>query len=94
MSSCYEAHIALNPYEIPRLARSLQLSTTDFIARYLTDGGIVLRKIARRQAGDLFSSRTADISRYDRDDEFGLGRDHCLTALTARAPNRRLPLLR
>jgi hypothetical protein len=43
MSCCYDAHIALNPYEITRLARSLQLSTTEFIARYLTDGGIVLR---------------------------------------------------
>jgi Fe-S-cluster containining protein len=30
-------------YEITRLARSVQLSTTEFIARYLTDGGIVLR---------------------------------------------------
>jgi len=43
MSCCHDAHIALNPYEITRLARSLQLHTTEFIARYLTDGGIVLR---------------------------------------------------
>lgn len=43
MSCCHNAHIALNPYEITRLARSLQLHTTEFIARYLTDGGIVLR---------------------------------------------------
>jgi uncharacterized protein len=43
MSCCHNAHIALTPYEITRLARSLQLRTTEFIARYLTDGGIVLR---------------------------------------------------
>ena len=43
MSCCHGAHIALNPYEITRLARSLQLRTTEFIARYLTEGGIVLR---------------------------------------------------
>jgi uncharacterized protein len=43
MSCCYDAHISLNPYEITRLARSLQLSTTEFIAGYLTDGGLVLR---------------------------------------------------
>jgi Fe-S-cluster containining protein len=43
MSCCHDAHIALTPYEITRLARSLQLRTTEFIARYLTDGGIVLR---------------------------------------------------
>ena len=43
MSCCHDAHIALTPYEITRLARGLQLRTTEFIARYLTDGGIVLR---------------------------------------------------
>ena len=43
MSCCYDAHITLNPYEITRVARSLQLRTTEFIAHYLTGGGIVLR---------------------------------------------------
>src|SRR5260370_41499572 len=43
MSCCHGAHIALDPYEIARLARNRQLVTTEFIARYLTEGGIVLR---------------------------------------------------
>ena len=43
MSCCHDAHIALDPYEITRLARNQQLTTTAFIARYLTEGGIVLR---------------------------------------------------
>jgi Fe-S-cluster containining protein len=43
MSCCHDAHIALDPYEIARLARNQQLTTTNFIARFLTEGGIVLR---------------------------------------------------
>jgi uncharacterized protein len=43
MTCCHDAHIALDPYEIARLARNRQLTTTAFIARYLTEGGIVLR---------------------------------------------------
>ncbi len=43
MSCCHGPHIALDPYEIARLARNQQLVTTEFIARYLTEGGIVLR---------------------------------------------------
>ena len=43
MSCCRGAHIALDPYEISRLARNRNLSTTEFISRYLTEGGIVLR---------------------------------------------------
>ncbi len=43
MSCCHDAHIALDPYEIARLARNRNLTTTEFIARYLTEGGIVLR---------------------------------------------------
>jgi Fe-S-cluster containining protein len=43
MSCCHGAHIALDPYEIARLARNLHLTTTEFIARFLTEGGIVLR---------------------------------------------------
>ena len=43
MSCCHDAHIALDPYEIARLARNRQLVTTEFIARYLTEGGVVLR---------------------------------------------------
>src|SRR5689334_8982655 len=43
MSCCRSAHIALDPYEIARLACNRFLSTTEFIARYLTEGGIVLR---------------------------------------------------
>jgi uncharacterized protein len=43
MSCCHDARIALDPYEIARLARNRQLVTTEFIARYLTEGGIVLR---------------------------------------------------
>src|SRR5260370_38947957 len=43
MSCCHGPHIALDPYEIARLARNRQLNTTEFIARYLTEGGIVLR---------------------------------------------------
>jgi Fe-S-cluster containining protein len=43
MSCCHDGHIALDPYEIARLARNQRLTTTEFIARFLTDGGIVLR---------------------------------------------------
>ena len=43
MSCCHDAHIALDPYEIARLARNRHLTTTEFIARFLTEGGIVLR---------------------------------------------------
>ena len=43
MSCCHDAHIALDPYEIARLARNLHISTTEFIAKYLIEGGIVLR---------------------------------------------------
>jgi Fe-S-cluster containining protein len=43
MSCCHGAHIALDPYEIARLARNRHLTTTEFIARFLTKGGIVLR---------------------------------------------------
>lgn len=43
MSCCHDAHIALDPYEIARLARNQHLTTTEFIARFLTEGGIVLR---------------------------------------------------
>jgi hypothetical protein len=43
MSCCHGAHIALDPYEIARLARNRQLNTTEFISRYLTEGGVVLR---------------------------------------------------
>ncbi len=42
-SCCHDAHIALDPYEIARLARNRQLTTTEFIAGYLTEGGVVLR---------------------------------------------------
>jgi Fe-S-cluster containining protein len=44
MSCCHDAHIALDPYELARLARNRDLTTTEFVARYLTEGGIVLRK--------------------------------------------------
>ncbi len=43
MSCCRDSHIALDPYEIARLARNQHLTTTEFIARFLTEGGIVLR---------------------------------------------------
>ena len=43
MSCCHDAHIALDPYEIARLARNQLLTTTEFIARFLTEGGVVLR---------------------------------------------------
>jgi Fe-S-cluster containining protein len=43
LSCCHGAHIALDPYEIARLARNRHLSTTEFISRYLTEGGLVLR---------------------------------------------------
>lgn len=43
MSCCHDAHISLDPYEIARLARNQHLTTAEFIARFLTEGGIVLR---------------------------------------------------
>ncbi|HZC46125.1 MAG TPA: YkgJ family cysteine cluster protein [Candidatus Acidoferrum sp.] len=45
MTCCHDAHIALDPYEIARLARNQNLTTTEFIARFLTEGGIVLRNV-------------------------------------------------
>jgi Fe-S-cluster containining protein len=45
MSCCHDAHIALDPYEIARLARNQNLSTAEFIDRYLTEGGVVLRNL-------------------------------------------------
>src|SRR6516164_6053977 len=42
-SCCHNAHIALDPYEIARLAQDQHLTITEFIASYLTEGGIVLR---------------------------------------------------
>jgi len=44
MSCCHDAHIALDPYELARLARNRDLTTAEFVARYLAEGGIVLRK--------------------------------------------------
>jgi Fe-S-cluster containining protein len=44
MSCCRDAHIALDPYELARLARNRRLNTGEFIAQYLHEGGIVLRK--------------------------------------------------
>jgi uncharacterized protein len=43
MSCCHDAHIALDPYEIARLARNRNITTTELIADYLTEGGVVLR---------------------------------------------------
>lgn len=43
MCCCHNAQIALDPYEIARLAQNRHLTTTDFISHYLTEGGIVLR---------------------------------------------------
>jgi Fe-S-cluster containining protein len=38
MSCCHRAQIALDPYEIARLALNQRLTTTEFIARFLTEG--------------------------------------------------------
>ena len=43
LACCRFKKIQLNPYEIARLAANQGLSTTDFIARYTTTGGTVLR---------------------------------------------------
>jgi uncharacterized protein len=43
MSCCHDAHITLDPHEIARLARNQRLTTAEFSARFLTEGGIVLR---------------------------------------------------
>ena len=42
MSCCRDNHISLDPYEIIRLARNRNLSTTDFIGRFLVKGGFVI----------------------------------------------------
>ncbi len=43
LGCCRFKKIQLNPYEIARLAKNRGLSTTDFIGRYTTNGGTVLR---------------------------------------------------
>jgi hypothetical protein len=43
LACCRHKKIQLNPYEIARLASNRGLSTTDFIDRYTTNGGTVLR---------------------------------------------------
>ena len=42
MSCCHNAQIPLDPYEITRLARNRKISTTEFIDRFLIEGGIVI----------------------------------------------------
>jgi Fe-S-cluster containining protein len=42
MSCCRDNHISLDPYEIARLARNRNLSTTEFIGRFLVEGGFVI----------------------------------------------------
>jgi Fe-S-cluster containining protein len=42
MSCCHDNHISLDPYEITRLARNRNLSTTEFINRFLSEGGFVI----------------------------------------------------
>lgn len=43
LACCRFKKIQVNPYEIARLARRLDLSTTEFIIRHTTSGGTVLR---------------------------------------------------
>ena len=43
LTCCRFKKIQLNPYETARIAGRLGISTTDFIARYTTTGGTVLR---------------------------------------------------
>ncbi|NTV45422.1 MAG: YkgJ family cysteine cluster protein [Chlorobiales bacterium] len=40
---CHLKKIQINPYEVARLARNRGLSTTEFIQRYTTTGGTVLK---------------------------------------------------
>jgi Fe-S-cluster containining protein len=42
MSCCRDNHISLDPYEMTRLARNRNLSTTEFIGRYMVEGGFVI----------------------------------------------------
>lgn len=42
MSCCHNTQIPLDPYEITRLARNRKISTTEFINRFLIEGGIVI----------------------------------------------------
>jgi Fe-S-cluster containining protein len=42
MSCCHNGQIPLDPYEIARLARNRKISTTEFIDRFLVEGGIVI----------------------------------------------------
>lgn len=39
---CYNKRIQVNPYELARLSRKLECSTTEVIANYTTDGGTAL----------------------------------------------------
>lgn len=43
IACCRFKKIQLNPYEIARLARNRDISTTEFIARYTTNGGTILK---------------------------------------------------
>jgi Fe-S-cluster containining protein len=40
---CRDKRIQVNPYEIARIARNLGISTTDFILKYTTRGGTLLK---------------------------------------------------
>jgi Fe-S-cluster containining protein len=50
MSCCHDNHISLDPYEIVRLARNRKLSTTEFINRFLIEGGFVIPVIKENLA--------------------------------------------
>ena len=43
LKCCSSKKIQVNPYEIARLAKNLEISTTEFIARYTTDNGSFIR---------------------------------------------------
>ncbi|MGE4529582.1 MAG: YkgJ family cysteine cluster protein, partial [Rhodospirillaceae bacterium] len=53
---CHHKIIQISPYEIVRLARGLGLTTTEFIARYTTEGGTVLRRRPEDDAACVFLS--------------------------------------
>ncbi|GAB6095258.1 hypothetical protein JCM14469_15100 [Desulfatiferula olefinivorans] len=46
LTCCRFKTIQLNPYEVARMARNLEISTTDFISRFTEKGGTVLRSNA------------------------------------------------
>jgi Fe-S-cluster containining protein len=58
---CHDNQIFLDPYEIARLARNRKLSTTEFINRFLIDGGYVIPVVKEDRACIFLADHGCDV---------------------------------